>query len=130
MIKQKEVYLVDFQRNFSSKDETAFASFAKKYNSEFGKIRPAVIMQNNFINRTIDRNKYKSVMVVPLSSTTINDDLRVVIKARDNLQQDSECVANWMCTLDISRVKIEKGLITTLSDDEFEELKHKVCNVM
>ena len=34
MIEQGEVYLVDF---------------AKKYNSEFGKVRPAVILQNNFL---------------------------------------------------------------------------------
>jgi mRNA interferase MazF len=115
MIKQKEVYLVDF---------------AKKYNSEFGKVRPAVIMQNDFLNKTIDRDMYKSVLVVPLTSSKLTRDYRIPIKARDNLKEDSQCVANWMCTLDISRVKVEKGLITTLSDDEFEELKQKVCNVM
>ncbi|MBN2825807.1 MAG: type II toxin-antitoxin system PemK/MazF family toxin [Campylobacterales bacterium] len=115
MIRQKEVYLVDF---------------AKKYHSKFGKIRPAVIMQNNFINRTLESKKYRSVMVVPLSSTTINDDFRVVISARDKLKEDSECVANWICTLDISRVQVDKGILTTLSDSEFEELKAKVCLVM
>jgi mRNA interferase MazF len=127
MIKQKEVYLVDFAKKYNS--ECVLTSLRDSAELH-GKIRPAVIMQNNFINRTIERNKYKSVMVVPLSSTTINDDFRVVIKARDNLKENSECVANWMCTLDISRVQVEKGLITTLSDDEFEELKQKVCNVM
>ena len=115
MIRQKEVYLVDF---------------AKKYNSEFGKIRPAVIMQNNFLNRTIEREMYKSVLVVPLSSSKLTRDYRIAINARDNLKQDSQCVANWICTLDINRVQVEKGLITTLTDNEFEELKQKVCNVM
>ena len=115
MIKQGEVYLVNF---------------GKKYNSEFGKIRPAVIMQNNFLNKTIERNKYKSVLVVPLSSTQIGDDFRVILKKRDNLLQDSECVANWICTLDISRVLIEKGIITRLSNKEFEELRYKVYSLI
>ncbi len=115
MIRQGEIYLVNF---------------GKKYHSEFGKIRPAVIMQNNFINRTIEKNIYKSVLVVPLSSTTINDDYRLVIKARDNLKKDSECVANWICTLDISRILTHKGVITTLSESEFKELKEKVCNLI
>ncbi len=42
MIQQGEVYLVDF---------------AKKYNSEFGKVRPAVILQNNFLNRVLSNIK-------------------------------------------------------------------------
>jgi len=115
MIRQKEVYLVDF---------------AKKYHSEFGKVRPAVIMQNNFLNRTIEKDMYKSVLVVPLTSSKLTRDYRIPIRARDNLKEDSQCVANWMCTLDISRVQTEKGLLTTLTDDEFDELKLKVCNVM
>lgn len=127
MIRQKEVYLVDF---------------AKKYNSEFvlpsvrdsaklhGKIRPAVIMQNNFLNKTIEKDMYKSVLVVPMTSSPLKRDYRVSINARDNLKEDSQCVANWICTLDISRVHTDKGLITTLSDEEFEDLKQKICNVM
>ena len=115
MIKQGEIYLVNF---------------AKKYHSEFGKIRPAVIMQNNFINRTVEKSIYKSVLVVPLSSTTINDDYRLVIRARDNLKKDSECVANWICTLDFSRVLTQKGVITTLTKSEFRELKEKVCSLI
>ena len=43
MIKQGEIYLVDF---------------AKKYNSEFGKIRPAVILQNDFLNRSLEETLY------------------------------------------------------------------------
>jgi mRNA interferase MazF len=114
MIKQKEIYLVNF---------------AKKYNSEFGKIRPAVVMQHNFLNKTIEQNFYNSVTVVPLTTSVIGKDYRVSIKARDNLKEDSQCVANWICTLDVSRLLIEKGVITTLSDNEFLELKEKVCSL-
>ncbi len=39
-MKRAEVYLVNF---------------GKKYNSEFGKVRPALIIQNDVANRNIDR---------------------------------------------------------------------------
>lgn len=115
MIRQKEVYLVNF---------------AKKYNSEFGKVRPAVVLQNNFLNRTIERGKYKSVLVVPLSSSSIEDSFNLPIKARDKLEKDSECVANWICTLDIERFYLDKGVLTILTDGEFEALQEKVCSLM
>ena len=115
MIRQGEVYLVNF---------------AKKYHSEFGKIRPAVVLQNNFLNRAIEQKKYKSILVVPLSTSSIDDNFNLPIKARDNLQQDSECVANWICTLDIDRFLFEKGVLTVLTESELEALKGKVCNLM
>lgn len=115
MIKQKEVYLVNF---------------GKKYNSEFGKIRPAVVMQNSFINMAIKDCIYKSVLVVPLSSTNLSGDYRLQIKARDNLEKDSECVVNWICTLDIERFLLDKGVVTILTDEEFERLQEMVCSLM
>ncbi len=115
MIKQKEVYLVNF---------------AKKYHSEFGKIRPAVVLQNNFLNRAIEQSIYKSVLVVPLSSSTIEDNFNLPIKARDNLDRDSSCVANWICTLDIDRFLLDKGVLTILTDNEFEALQEKICSIM
>ena len=39
-MRRGEIYLVDF---------------AKRYNSEFGKIRPALIIQNDIANRNIDK---------------------------------------------------------------------------
>ncbi len=115
MIRQGEVYLVNF---------------AKKYNSEFEKIRPAVVLQNNFLNKAIEQKKYKSILVVPLSTSSINDNFNLPIKARDNLLQDSECVANWICTLDIDRFLFDKGILTVLTDSELEALQGKVCNLM
>ena len=79
MIEQGEVYLVDF---------------AKKYNSEFGKVRPAVILQNNFLNRSLKISKYQSVLVVPLSTQDIQTDYKIKIPPRDNLKEKSFAVAN------------------------------------
>jgi len=114
-IRQGEVYLVDF---------------AKKYNSEFGKIRPAVILQNDFLNMAIADEIYKQVLVVPISSTGKYDDFKIVLEPRDKLKKRSFIVAKWVCTLDISRVLVDKGLITKLTEDELKELKQKVCNLI
>jgi len=115
MIKQGEVYLVDF---------------AKKYNSEFGKVRPAVILQNNFLNRALEGSKYQSVLVVPLSTQDVQTEYKIEVSPRDNLKEKSFIVANWLCTLDIKRLQLDKGMITKLSSDELQKLKAKICNLI
>jgi mRNA interferase MazF len=115
MIRQGEIYLVDF---------------GQKYNSEIGKIRPAVVMQNNFFNKAIKSNVYKQVLVAPLSTLPIEDDYRIFIKARDNLKKDSFMIANWICTLDFEHILIDRGLIAKLDEDEFGLLKQRVCTLM
>ncbi len=115
MIKQGEIYLVDF---------------GQKYNSEIGKVRPAVVMQNNFFNKAVKSNVYKQVLVVPLSTLPIQDDYRIFLKARDNLKKDSYMIANWICTLDFEHILVDRGLIAKLDEDEFELLKQRVCALM
>ncbi len=101
-IRQGDVYLVDFGEN---------------YNSEFGKTRPAVIIQNDFLNAILPISRYKSVLVIPFSTKEIESEYRVKIKKRDKLQKDSYIIVNWICTLDLQRVQIDKGLITRLTED-------------
>ena len=115
MIRQGEVYLVDF---------------GKKYNSELGKIRPAVVMQNNFLNKILPKAKHKSVLVIPLTSDDIVTEYKIKIDKRDKLQRDSFIIANWICTLDLEHILVEKGCLTTLSEDEFNYLKARVCDLM
>ena len=115
MIEQGEVYLTNF---------------AKKYNSEFGKVRPAVILQNNFFNRALEDTDYQSVLVVPLSTTDEQTDYKIEIQPRDNLKEKSFIVANWLCTLDMKRIQLDKGVITKLSSDELQQLKSKICNLI
>ena len=115
MIKQGEVYLVNF---------------AKKYNSEFGKIRLAVVMQNNFFNKALPFSNFKSVLLVPLTTQDIQTEYKIKLEPRDNLKEKSFIVANWLCTLDVSRILTDKGLITTLSDIEIREMKEKICNLI
>ena len=110
MIKQGEIYLVDF---------------AKRYNSEFGKIRPALIIQNDIANRNIDKVDFKGVTLMPLTTNISGGNIRVGISKRDRLKQDSEICINELCTLDISRIKLD-DLLTTLKDTELKEVDMKL----
>ncbi|MEA2073483.1 MAG: type II toxin-antitoxin system PemK/MazF family toxin [Campylobacterota bacterium] len=115
MIEQGEVYLVNF---------------AKKYNSEFGKVRPAVVLQNNFLNRALEDTKYQSLLVVPLSTQDIQTEYKIEIQPRDKLKEKSFIVANWLCTLDLKRVELTKGVLTKLTPEELQKLKSKICDLM
>ncbi len=115
MIQQGEIYLVQFGKN---------------YKSEFGKIRPAVIVQNNLFNTFLLTTKYKNVLVVPLSTLEEETEYKIKITARDRLKKDSYIVASWICSVDIDRILLDKGLITKLSESELQELKQKICDLM
>lgn len=107
MIRQGQIYLVNF---------------AKTYHSEFGKIRPAVVIQDNFLNRALETTAFKGIVVIPLTTQLAGGDYRYPISARDKLLQDSEAVTNWVCTLDLARFDLQTGVITELNAQEFSEL--------
>ena len=109
-MKQGEIYLVNF---------------GKRYNSEFGKIRPALIIQNDIANRNIDKVAFKGVTLIPMSTNISGGDLRVKILKRDRLDKDSEVCINELCTLDISRIRLD-NLLTTVTIDELQEIKVKL----
>jgi len=105
--------------------EIYLVNFGKKYNSEFGKIRPALIIQNNVANRNIDKVEFKGVTVIPITTNLCGGNLRVKIQSRENLLQDSEVCVNELCTLDLSRIDLDKKL-TTLNSEELEEVRMKL----
>ena len=105
--------------------EIYLINFGKKYNSEFGKIRPALIIQNNVANRNIDKVEFKGVTVIPITTNLCGGNLRVKIQSRENLLQDSEVCVNELCTLDLSRIDLDKKL-TTLNSEELEEVRIKL----
>ena len=105
--------------------EIYLVNFGKKYNSEFGKIRPALIIQNDVANRNIEKVDFKGVTVAPISTNIYGGDLRVKVDARDNLEKTSEICINELCTLDISRIKL-KNILTILSHDELTEVDFKL----
>jgi len=109
-MKRGEIYLVDF---------------GKKYQSELGKIRPAMVLQSNYVNDNLDVAPFKSVLVIPLTSDIKGGRFRLEITAREKLEKRSELVVNWMCTVDLKRVVSEEPL-TMLTKDELHELKKKL----
>ncbi len=104
--------------------EIYLANFAKKYNSEFGKIRPALIIQNDIANRNIDKVDFKGVTVMPLTTSISGGDLRVIIPRRDSLKMSSEICINELCTLDLSRFQLDT-ILTVLTEDELSEVTAK-----
>lgn len=109
-MKRAEIYLVNF---------------GKKYNSEFGKRRPALIVQNDIANRNLDKVQFKGVTVIPISTNLCGGDIRVRINKRDNLEKNSEICINELYTLDISRINLDK-LLTKLKEEEINEVNQKL----
>ena len=109
-IKRGEIYLVDF---------------GKKYQSELGKIRPAMILQSNYVNDNLDVARFKSVLVVPLTTDIKGGRFRFKLSAREKLEKESELIINWMCTVDLKRV-VSAEPLTILSQNELIELKTKL----
>ena len=105
--------------------EIYLVNFGKKYNSEFGKIRPALIVQNDTANRNIDKVFFKGVTLVPLTTFISGGDIRVLIEAREKLQKNSEICINEICTLDMSRIVMDECL-TILTDKEMAEVSNKM----
>jgi len=105
--------------------EIYLVNFGKKYNSEFGKIRPALIIQNDIANRNIDKVAFKGVTVIPLTTNLCGGNLRLQIAKRDALETISEICINELCTLDISRIVLGTTL-TTLTHEEQKELDMKL----
>ena len=105
--------------------EVYLVNFGKKYNSEFGKVRPAVIVQNDIANRVIDKVAFKGVTLLPMTTRLAGGSLRVRIEARDKLEKTSEICINEICTLDISRIDLQRRL-TTLTKEELQEVGEKL----
>ena len=108
-----------------TRGEIYLVNFGKRYNSEFGKVRPALIIQNDIANRNIDKVAFKGVTMLPLTTLIRGGDVRVCIEARDALEKKSEICINEVCTLDESRIKLDKCL-TVLTAVEMDEVNSKM----
>ena len=109
-IKRGEIHLVDF---------------GKKYQSELGKIRPAMVLQSNYVNDNLDVAKFKSILVIPLTTDLKGGKFRFNLSAREKLEKESELIINWMCNVDLKRV-VSAEPLTILSQHELTELKTKL----
>lgn len=100
-------------------------NFKKRYQGEFGKVRPALILQTDLLNKHLDELPYKTVALIPLTTDLKGGNFRVVISRRDALEAQSEIVINWVCTLDASLIYDDK-LLTRLTANELSEVERKL----
>ena len=89
-----------------------------KKSNEMGKIRPALIYQNDELNQS----DYPTTIIIPFSTSLIDDvePIRYRVNKREMLEQDSDLVITQIRAIDNDRL-IKK--IASLSTDELETVK-------
>ena len=89
-----------------------------KKSNEMGKVRPVVVFQNDELNHS----DYPTTVIIPLSTSLVDDaqPIRMRIKARENLEKDSDIVVTQIRAIDNDRF-IQK--LATLKDTEMNLLK-------
>jgi mRNA interferase MazF len=89
-----------------------------KKNNEIGKVRPALVFQNNELNH----NNYPTTIIIPLSSDLIDDaePIRYRVSKREKLKENSDIVLTQIRAIDNSRF-IEK--LASLNENELEKVK-------
>ena len=93
---------------------------------EVGKIRPALVIQGDWLSAAQDR----TVIVLPLTSDVqaSREPLRVTVRARDSLRKDSQVVVDQPRTLDRRRLGPEP--LTELTAAEMAQVDQSLRTVM
>lgn len=91
---------------------------------EIGKLRPAIILSDNQ-----DITLFSTVIVVPLSSVIIEDNLpyRYFINKRDELKQNSDACIYEIRSLSKNRVKSK---VASISTDELDDIRQALCELL
>ncbi|MGM0623252.1 MAG: type II toxin-antitoxin system PemK/MazF family toxin [Campylobacterota bacterium] len=89
-----------------------------KKNNEMGKVRPALVFQNNALNHS----PYPTTIIIPLSSQLVCDSqpIRYKIGKREDLEQDSDLVLTQVRAVDNARF-VKK--LATVTAKEMQEVK-------
>lgn len=96
-----------------------------KKSNEMGKVRPVVVFQNDELNHS----DYPTTVIIPLSTSLVDDaqPIRMRIKARENLEKDSDIVVTQIRAIDNDRF-IQK--LATLKDTEMNLLKELLDEII
>jgi mRNA interferase MazF len=94
--------------------------------SEIGKVRPVLILQDDWITS----QGVRTIVVLPLTSKISRDQvaLRPILKARGRLQRDSQVVTEQPRSL--SRNRIGEGPLATASADEMAAVEKSFLAVL
>lgn len=111
MIKQGGIYLVNFNPSKGT---------------EAGKIRPALVVQTDVLNRLV----HPSALVMPLTTQlrSLDNLLRFRITQRDELMQDSDVMLDQMRAIDLKRFCSQA--IAHLTEEEWQEIKSMFCRLL
>jgi mRNA interferase MazF len=90
------------------------------------KVRPFLILQNNFLNRACWEGLYSTILVAPLSSQLLGGDYRVLIKKRGELKRDSEIVLSAIGPIPVTALLWERGVAAQLEEEEWREVGEKI----
>lgn len=113
-VKRGNLYLIDF---------------GSRYQSELGKIRPALIWQSDYINDHLDAAPHPSIIVIPTTTDLKGGRFRYLLPKRDRLEQDSELILNWLSAVDLSRLH-EPNPLTALTSEEMHAIRQRIDFVM
>jgi mRNA interferase MazF len=103
--------------------------FGLRYQSEMGKVRPALVWQSDYINRNLDAALYPSVIVIPCTTRLRGGRFRLALSPRDALEKESELILNWICSVDLKRF-VSGNILTRLTRDESSLLRQRLAFVM
>lgn len=111
IIKQGHIYLVNLNPSKGT---------------EAGKIRPALVIQTDLLNKT----QHPSTLVVPLTTQLASEGnlLRLRLKPRDQLQQLSEAMLDQIRAIDNRRFCSDA--LSKLNPNEWQHLKQAICQLI
>ena len=115
--KRGGIYLVDFGQRYQEE------------RSALGKVRPALVWQNDLINLHLDVAPYPSVIVIPCTTDLKGGRFRLALPSREGLERKSELILPWICSVDLSRF-IGKEVLTFLTEEEQTLLRTKLDFIM
>ena len=117
-MKSGEIYLVDF---------------GERYQSNLGKVRPAIVFCADGYLEILPDLSFPSVPVIPLTTQLVQNPanlFRVSIPAADRLEKPSEAIVNWICSVDAANIDQTNGPLTRLSESQMRELQNKFAKFM
>ena len=102
--------------------------FGKRYHSNLGKVRPAVVLSAQSYLDIVEAILFPSILVLPLTTQCTGNTtnlLRVRVAAREALHKKSEIIVNWSCSVDLKNIDRSTGPLTILHPSEMQELEEK-----
>lgn len=97
-----------------------------KKNNEMGKIRHALVYQNDELNRS----GYATTIIIPLSTSLIDnaEPIRMRVSKRDALEEDSDLVITQIRAIDNDRFLKKLAVLTQKELQKVKELLDEIIN--